>query len=139
MHSVELTPPVSKTLTIALLGNPNCGKSTVFNQLTGLRQKIGNFPGVTVDKKLGQLTLDNGQVATLIDLPGTYNLYPTSQDERVVLNVLANPASEYYPDAILYIADVTQLEKHFLLFSQVRDLGIPVSYTHLTLPTIYSV
>ncbi|MFK7979105.1 MAG: ferrous iron transport protein B [Saprospiraceae bacterium] len=126
MHSAELKTPSTKTLTIALLGNPNCGKSTVFNQLTGLRQKIGNFPGVTVDKKLGQLSLANGKVATLIDLPGTYNLYPTSQDERVVLNILANPADEYYPDAILYIADVTQLEKHFLLFSQVKDLGIPM-------------
>jgi len=126
MHSAELKTPSTKTLTIALLGNPNCGKSTVFNQLTGLRQKIGNFPGVTVDKKLGQLPLTNGEVATLIDLPGTYNLYPTSQDERVVLNILANPTDEYYPDAILYIADVTQLEKHFLLFSQVKDLGIPM-------------
>ncbi len=116
----------TKTLTIALLGNPNCGKSTVFNQLTGLRQKIGNFPGVTVDKKLGKLALENGQSATLIDLPGTYNLYPTSQDERVVLNILANPSDDYYPDAIIYIADVTQIEKHFLLFTQVRDLGIPM-------------
>ncbi len=126
MRSAEIIPSATKTLTIALLGNPNCGKSTVFNQLTGLRQKIGNFPGVTVDKKLGQVNLTNGKVVTLIDLPGTYNLYPTSQDERVVLNILANPADEYYPDAILYIADVTQLEKHFLLFSQVRDLGIPM-------------
>jgi len=123
MRNVELA---TKTLTIALLGNPNCGKSTVFNQLTGLRQKVGNFPGVTVDKKLGKLALANGQTATLIDLPGTYNLYPTSQDERVVLNILANPKDEFYPDAIIYIADVTQLEKHFLLFSQVKDLGIPI-------------
>ena len=126
MRSAEIIPSATKTLTIALLGNPNCGKSTVFNQLTGMRQKIGNFPGVTVDKKLGKLTLTSGKTARLIDLPGTYNLYPTSQDERVVLNILANPADEYYPDAILYIADVTQLEKHFLLFSQVRDLGIPM-------------
>lgn len=126
MRSAELETPSTKTLTIALLGNPNCGKSTVFNQLTGLRQKVGNFPGVTVDKKLGKLRLDNNQTATLIDLPGTYNLYPTSQDERVVLNILANPNDEYYPDAIIYIADVTQLEKHFLLFTQVRDLGIPI-------------
>ena len=126
MRSVELaTPSSTKPMTIALLGNPNCGKSTVFNQLTGLRQKIGNFPGVTVDKKLGQINLDNGS-ATLIDLPGTYNLYPNSQDEQVVLNILANPRSEFYPDAIVYIADVTQLEKHFLLFTQVRDLGIPM-------------
>ncbi|MEM6316807.1 MAG: FeoB small GTPase domain-containing protein, partial [Bacteroidota bacterium] len=126
MRTVELENPTVKTLTIALLGNPNCGKSTVFNQLTGLRQKVGNFPGVTVDKKLGKLNLDNGQKATLIDLPGTYNLYPNSQDEQVVLNILANPTDPYYPDAIVYIADVTQLEKHFLLFTQVKDLGFPM-------------
>ena len=127
MHSAEIaTLKERETLTIALLGNPNCGKSTIFNQLTGLRQKVGNFPGVTVDKKLGKLLLETGQVAQLIDLPGAYNLYPTSQDERVVLNILANSESAFHPDAIIYIADVTQLEKHLLLFTQAKDLGIPI-------------
>lgn len=127
MRSAEIkTPKTTDTLTIALLGNPNCGKSTVFNQLTGLRQKVGNFPGVTVDKKVGKFELAEGKTATLIDLPGTYNLYPTSQDERVVLNILANPKDKHYPDAIIYVADITQLEKHLLLFTQARDLGVPI-------------
>ncbi|NLR90024.1 ferrous iron transport protein B [Flammeovirga agarivorans] len=111
--------------TIALLGNPNVGKSSIFNQLTGLRQKVGNFPGVTVDKKIGTTSLDNDHKATVIDFPGTYSLYPTSSDERVVLNTFANPSSEDYPDAIIYIADSTNLERHLLLLSQVKDLGIP--------------
>jgi ferrous iron transport protein B len=127
MHSAEIEiPKAKKVKTVALVGNPNCGKSTVFNQLTGLRQKVGNFPGVTVDKKVGQLTLSNSQTINLIDLPGTYNLYPSSQDEQVVLNILADPTNAYYPDAIVYVADVTQIEKHLLLFTQVRDLGIPI-------------
>ncbi len=127
MHRAGIEmPTLTKNLTVALLGNPNCGKSTVFNQLTGLRQKTGNFPGVTVDKKLGKFRLDNGFLLTLLDLPGTYSLYPTSQDERIVLHILVNPQGPYYPDAIIYIADVTHLEKHLLLFTQIRDLGIPV-------------
>ncbi|NME71372.1 ferrous iron transport protein B [Flammeovirga aprica] len=113
-------------LQIALLGNPNVGKSSVFNQLTGLRQKVGNFPGVTVDKKMGSTNLSKGQTATVIDFPGTYSLYPTSSDEKVVLNTFANPNSKDFPDAIIYIADVTNLERHLLLLSQVQELNIPV-------------
>ncbi|AZQ61046.1 ferrous iron transport protein B [Flammeovirga pectinis] len=112
-------------LSVALLGNPNVGKSSIFNQLTGLRQKVGNFPGVTVDKKIGTTQLSTNQKATVIDFPGTYSLYPTSSDERVVLNTFANPSSEDYPDAIIYIADVTNLERHLLLLTQVKDLNIP--------------
>lgn len=115
-----------KTLRIALIGNPNSGKSSIFNQLTGLQQKIGNFPGVTVDKKTGALLLEEGQRAELIDFPGTYSFYPTSKDERIVVQTFANPGDPNYPDAIIYIADVNKLEKHLLLFSQVRDLGIPL-------------
>ncbi len=110
---------------IALAGNPNSGKSSVFNHLTGLRQKIGNFPGVTVEKKIGKTTFPNNQEVTIIDLPGTYSLHPTSHDERVVLNVLVNPNDPHYPDAIIYIADTTNLEKHFLLLTQILDLGFP--------------
>ena len=109
----------------ALAGNPNAGKSSVFNQLTGLRQKVGNFPGVTVDKKIGSIILDNKK-CTVIDLPGTYSLYPNSQDERVVLNILANPNDENFPDAVIYVADLTNLERHLLLFTQIRDLQIPI-------------
>jgi ferrous iron transport protein B len=114
----------NKTYTFALVGNPNAGKSSVFNQLTGLRQKVGNFPGVTVEKKVGNITLQNDEV-TILDLPGTYSLYPNSQDERVVLNILANKQDAYYPDAIIYVADLTNLERHLLLFTQIKDLNIP--------------
>lgn len=111
--------------TIALAGNPNSGKSSLFNQLTGLRQKVANFPGVTVEKKSGKLQLAGNEWITLIDLPGAYSLYPNSEDERVVLNALANPSDENFPDAVVYVADLTSLEKHFLLLTQIIDLGIP--------------
>ena len=115
-----------KQYTIALIGNPNCGKTSVFNQLTGLRQKVGNFPGVTVDKKVGKLQFDDESVALLVDFPGTYSLYPTSMDERVVLNVFTNPQDSNYPNAVIYLADSTNLEKHFLLLTQIKDLGLPI-------------
>jgi len=115
-----------KLLKIALIGNPNSGKSTVFNQLTGLRQKTGNFPGVTVEIKEGRLHFPSGSEATLIDLPGTYSLYPTSSDEKIVAAVLTNLHDSFYPDAVVYVADVTHLEKHLLLFTQLLDLGLPV-------------
>ncbi|MCF8245380.1 MAG: ferrous iron transport protein B [Saprospiraceae bacterium] len=111
--------------TVALAGNPNSGKSSIFNQLTGLRQKVANFPGVTVEKKSGKLQLPDGEEVVLVDFPGAYSLYPNSEDERVVLNVLANPNSENFPDAVVYVADVTGLDKHFLLLTQIKDLGLP--------------
>ncbi|MDZ4678860.1 MAG: ferrous iron transport protein B, partial [Saprospiraceae bacterium] len=116
----------SPSLKIALIGNPNSGKSTVFNQMTGLRQRTGNFPGVTVEVKEGTLRFPNGNEATLFDFPGTYSLYPTSTDEKVVASVLANPSDPYFPDAMVYVADVTNLEKHLLLFTQLLDLNIPL-------------
>ena len=116
----------NKTIfTFAFVGNPNAGKSSIFNQLTGLRQKVGNFPGVTVDKKTGFVMLENQEVKAL-DLPGTYSLYPNSQDERIVLNILANPNDDNYPDALIYVADLTQLERHLLLFTQLKDLNLPL-------------
>jgi ferrous iron transport protein B len=111
--------------TIALVGNPNSGKSSIFNQLTGLRQKVANFPGVTVEKKSGKFSLPQGEEVLLIDFPGAYSLYPTSEDERVVLNVFTNPDDENYPDAVVYIADLTNLEKHLLLLTQIKDLELP--------------
>ena len=117
---------VSNTLKIALIGNPNSGKSTVFNQMTGLRQRTGNFPGVTVEVKEGTLYLPSGQEVSVFDFPGTYSLYPTSADERVVASVLCNPADPFFPDALLYIADVTKLEKHLLLFKQLLELDTPI-------------
>jgi ferrous iron transport protein B len=115
----------SKHFQLALVGNPNSGKSSVFNRLTGLRQKVGNFPGVTVDKKIGHYRLSDKTPVDLIDFPGAYSFYPTAQDERIVVQTLANPEDDNYPDAVLYIADLTRLEKHLLLFTQIRDLGIP--------------
>ncbi len=111
---------------VALLGNPNSGKSSIFNHLTGLRQKVGNFPGVTVDKKLGIAQLNAQTQATIIDFPGTYSLYPTSKDETVVINIFANPQDANYPDAVVYVADITKLEPHLLLLTQIRDLGLPI-------------
>jgi ferrous iron transport protein B len=119
------TTSVVSEASVALLGNPNSGKSSIFNQLTGLRQKIGNFPGVTVDKKIGKFALPSSAEVNLIDFPGTYSFYPNSQDERIVVQTLAHPEDSNYPDAIVYIADVTRLERHLLLFTQLLDLGLP--------------
>lgn len=116
----------AQTYKIALVGNPNCGKSTIFNQLTGLRQKTGNFPGVTVDIKSGKIRFAGGIEAILTDLPGTYSLYPTSSDEKIVAALLTHPAHANFPDGIVYIADTNHLEKHLLLLTQIMDLGIPI-------------
>jgi ferrous iron transport protein B len=111
---------------IALVGNPNTGKSTLFNVLTGLNQKIGNFPGVTVDKKVGYSTLSDGRVAEIVDLPGTYSLYPKSRDESIVFSVLADRSNELSPDLVIVILDATNLKRNLLLYTQVADLKIPV-------------
>jgi len=111
-------------LKFALIGNPNVGKSTLFNQLTGLNQKIGNYPGVTVDKLTGACTLPDGSVAEIIDLPGTYSLYPKSPDETIVLQQLINPAEKI--DGIICLADASNLKRSLLLFTQLFDLNIPV-------------
>ncbi|MCB0651212.1 MAG: ferrous iron transport protein B [Saprospiraceae bacterium] len=112
--------------TIALVGNPNSGKTSIFNLLTGLQQKTGNFPGITVDKKVGKLLVEGNGPARLIDFPGTYSFYPNAQDERLVVQSFCNPKDPDFPDAFIYIADLTKLDKHLLLFSQIKDLGKPV-------------
>ncbi len=111
---------------VALVGNPNTGKSTLFNTLTGLNQKIGNFPGVTVDKKTGYCQLADGRTAQIIDLPGTYSLYPKSQDESIVFSILADKANPLTPDLVVVILDATNLKRNLLLYTQVADLKIPV-------------
>ncbi|MFD2144410.1 ferrous iron transport protein B [Mucilaginibacter antarcticus] len=111
---------------IALVGNPNTGKSTLFNVLTGLNQKIGNFPGVTVDKKVGYYKLPDGRIAEVVDLPGTYSLYPKSQDESIVFSVLADRANDLNPDLVIVIVDASNLKRNLLLYTQVADLKIPV-------------
>ena len=109
---------------IALLGNPNTGKSSVFNMLTGLRQQIGNFPGVTVDKKFGVFSIEKEE-HTLIDFPGTYSIYPRSKDEQVVYDVLSNPNHVDFPDLVIVVADESNLERNLFLFTQIYDLKIP--------------
>lgn len=113
-------------LTIGLVGNPNSGKSSIFNLLTGLRQKVGNFPGVTVDKKSAKLRVPGLPEVELIDFPGAYSCYPTSLDERVVVHALVKGQIDELPNALLYIADVTKLDKHLLFFTQLRDLDLPL-------------
>lgn len=117
---------MNSDIRVALIGNPNTGKSTLFNVLTGLNQKVGNFPGVTVDKKTGYLKLPDDRIAEIIDLPGTYSLYPKSKDESIVLEVLTNPLNEAHPDLIVFIADASNLKRNLLLYTQVADLKIPV-------------
>jgi ferrous iron transport protein B len=94
---------VKSELKVALVGNPNTGKSTLFNVLTGLNQKVGNFPGVTVDKKTGVCKLPDKRVAQIIDLPGTYSLYPKSKDETIVFEVLADRGSSSFPDVVVVV------------------------------------
>ena len=117
---------VSINTNIALVGNPNSGKSSLFNVLTGLNQKVGNFPGVTVDKKTGTAVISDNCKATLIDLPGTYSLYPRREDEWVSYKVLLNQENELKPDMIVLVADASNLKRNLLFCSQIIDLKIPV-------------
>jgi ferrous iron transport protein B len=110
---------------LALIGNPNSGKTSLFNQLTGLNQKVGNFPGVTVDRKTGIAQLGGQRRAEIIDLPGTYSLYPKSLDEQVIADLLYNPDSADYPDFVVVTVDASNLRRSLLLFSQLADLGLP--------------
>jgi ferrous iron transport protein B len=113
-------------LHIALVGNPNSGKSSLFNALTGLNQKVGNFPGVTVDKKTGTSTLEQSFVANIIDLPGTYSLYPRRADEWVSYKVLMGVDGSIKPDMVVLVADASNLKRNLLFCSQMIDLKIPV-------------
>ena len=113
-------------LKVALLGNPNAGKSSLFNHLTGLNQKVGNFPGVTVEKKSGRCKISSKLEVEITDLPGSYSLYPRSMDEKVVFDILGNSESPYYPDIAILVVDVSNLKRNLLLSTQVNDLGIPV-------------
>ncbi|RPD46351.1 ferrous iron transport protein B [Hymenobacter sediminis] len=110
---------------IALVGNPNSGKSSLFNQLTGLNQKVGNFPGVTVDRKTGISQLTPHHRAEIIDLPGTYSLYPKSLDEKVITDLFYDQSSPQYPDFVVVTADASNLRRNLLLFSQLADMGLP--------------
>jgi ferrous iron transport protein B len=117
---------LTKKINIALVGNPNSGKSSLFNYLTGLNQQVGNFPGVTVDKKMGQSSISAQLSATIIDLPGSYSLYPKRSDEWVAYKVLLNQDETIKPDMVLLVADASNLKRNLLFCSQIIDLNIPV-------------
>ena len=116
---------MAKQINVALIGNPNTGKSSVFNILTGLNQKVGNYPGITVEKKQGTCQLERNLKAHIIDLPGTYSLNASSLDENVVIELLLNKKDKDYPDVAVVIADIENLKRNLLLFTQIKDLGIP--------------
>nr|WP_321486698.1 ferrous iron transport protein B [uncultured Draconibacterium sp.] len=117
---------MGKKINVALIGNPNTGKTSVFNQLTGLNQKVGNYPGVTVEKKEGSCKLPNGDKAHIVDLPGTYSLNATSPDEQIVTDLLLRKTKADYPDVVLVVADIENLKRNLLLLTQIKDLNIPV-------------
>ena len=114
-----------ENINVALIGNPNTGKTSVFNQLTGLNQQVGNYPGITVEKKLGFCKLSNTIKANVLDLPGTYSLNASSVDENVVIELLLNKKHKLYPDVILLVSEVENLKRNLLLFTQIKDLEIP--------------
>lgn len=112
-------------INVALIGNPNTGKTSVFNALTGLNQKVGNYPGITVEKKQGSCRLDRGTKARILDLPGTYSLNASSMDESVVVELLLNKNDLDFPDVAVVVTDVENLKRNLLLFTQIKDLEIP--------------
>ncbi len=114
-----------QNINIALIGNPNTGKTSVFNALTGLNQQVGNYPGITVEKKLGFCNLPNYIKANILDLPGTYSLNASSVDENVVIELLLNKNDKLYPDLVVLISEVENLKRNLLLFTQIKDLEIP--------------
>ncbi|MBT8306481.1 MAG: ferrous iron transport protein B [Maribacter sp.] len=116
---------MGKQINVALIGNPNTGKTSVFNQLTGLNQKVGNYPGITVEKKEGICKLPRGVKAHVLDLPGTYSLNTTSLDESVAVELLLNKNDKDHPDVAIVISDVENLKRNLLLFTQIKDLKIP--------------
>ncbi len=116
---------MAKQINVALIGNPNTGKTSVFNRLTGLNQKVGNYPGITVEKKEGICKLERGRKAHILDLPGTYSLNASSADENVVIELLLNKNDKDFPDVAIVVCDIENLKRNLLLFTQIKDLGIP--------------
>jgi ferrous iron transport protein B len=116
---------INQNINVALIGNPNTGKTSVFNQLTGLNQQVGNYPGITVEKKIGFCKLSHNIKANILDLPGTYSLNASSIDENVVIELLLNKNDKLYPDVALVVTDVENLKRNLLLFTQIKDLEIP--------------
>ena len=114
-----------KALRVALVGRPNTGKSSLFNRLTGLSQKVGNYPGVTMEKRTGLIKLAPGVLAEIIDLPGIYSLHPSSPDEQVVMDSFLNENVDEKIDVVIGLADGTNLKTCLFVFTQIIDLGIP--------------
>ena len=115
----------NKSIKIVLAGNPNSGKTTLFNALTGLKQKVGNYPGITVEKKSANINID-GYKSKIIDLPGIYSLYSKSIDEKVAQDVICNSFDNDYADVVVVIADASNLRRSIFLLTQIIDLKIPV-------------
>src|SRR6266404_3774503 len=119
--------PIQGITTIALAGNPNSGKTTLFNALTGLRQKVANYPGVTVEKKVGKCRLPDGSWCEVIDLPGTYSLISRSPDEQVAMEVLRGIRTDVkQPDVVIVVVDASNLQRNLYLVSQLIELGRPL-------------
>ena len=116
---------MAKHINVALIGNPNTGKTSVIKRLTGLNQKVRNYPGITVEKKQGISKFGRAVTAHILDLPGTYSLNTSSIDENVVIELLLNKNDKDYPDVAVVVADVENLKRNLLLFTQIKDLGIP--------------
>ncbi len=116
---------MSTRIKVALIGNPNTGKTSLFNNLTGLNQQVGNYPGITVEKKKGISKLSEGIKAEVLDLPGTYSLNASSLDENVVVDVLLDTQNKFYPDVAVVVCDVENLKRNLLLFTQIKDLELP--------------
>ncbi|MCB0452027.1 MAG: ferrous iron transport protein B [Aequorivita sp.] len=116
---------MAKHINVALIGNPNTGKTSVFNRLTGLNQKVGNYPGITVEKKQGTCKFGRACKVHVLDLPGTYSLNASSVDENVVIELLLNKNDKDFPDVAVVVADIENLKRNLLLFTQIKDLGIP--------------
>jgi ferrous iron transport protein B len=116
---------MSQNIKVALIGNPNTGKTSVFNHLTGMRQQVGNYPGITVEKKVGVCKLSNSTKASILDLPGTYSLNASSIDENVVIELLLNRKDPNFPDVAVVVTEVENLKRNLLLFTQIKDLEIP--------------
>lgn len=115
----------SNPIKVALIGNPNTGKTSLFNQLTGLKQQVGNYPGITVERKVGSCSLGDSKNATILDLPGTYSLNTNSLDENLVIELLLNKNDNDYPDVVVVVTEVENLKRNLLLFTQIKDLEIP--------------
>src|SRR5579871_4605574 len=126
--ATTLLPPLIQTERhiVAIVGPPNSGKSTLFNRLTGLRQKVANFPGVTVEHRMGRAKLEPGREVFVVDLPGVYSLTPRTEDERVTHDVLAGQMKDMpRPDSVLLILDSTNLARHLVLAAPILSLGLP--------------